>query len=631
MNNAPSTFLRYSIVIACLCLAASLRLYNYGFVFDNMVGHLNFIDTDCYYYLRRLVHFLSHFPQIMIFDPLADWPEGSMVDWPEGFLLLLGIPLKLAGVNSYRSLEIGACIIMVILGLWTCWVIYRASFKILKDSSFSLLVLFFVSFSYLLIRFSCFGQVDHHILEAVFPPLAFLFSLKAFDEKKMAWAVGLGLLIVFSLTVSSSSLFYIGAVSACYALVLGTRGNQMYFIFMSICALIGVALYAYWNYSVRHQLWSMTHPSFFHLVLLTILFVGAFLLARFRKYLGVISAVAFLICLFVYATGWPEPFVRVLSDSFYYVLGSGILGNVSEATPIFMNYEMYSSDFMHLNFGYLIYLLPFAWFSLFFWKKWDIYEKYFLLSLTLLSVPGVLQKRFSHIITGFFFIFVVWVLKKTLDWMKANELRVGGFVVLFVVGTILLPAFQYNFVPAGGSPREVVDLGATKAFIKKIELNQEDAWKRLALDVPVTEGIWANPNLGHLLLYVTGFGVVTNSFYHSNGFNIDFDLRTAKTDAEFSDLLQKYKIRYFFIADDWLFFNLQRQMRGLDLSAYVVDKTGDDGRPIRIYQMQAFNQHAWARFLIQNASLPKIEKIFEIHYNVPHFYTFVNGYKFTGF
>src|SRR5690606_22024377 len=103
-----------AIVLSLFCLAIVIRLANFETVFTDITGHLNFIDTDNYYYLRRLAYFLVNFPDPLVFDHTADWPVGRLVDWPEGFLWLVGLPLWLIGVDTYRELEIGASIISVL-------------------------------------------------------------------------------------------------------------------------------------------------------------------------------------------------------------------------------------------------------------------------------------------------------------------------------------------------------------------------------------------------------------------------------------------------------------------------------------------------------------------------------------
>ena len=264
----PKKLSHYSLILVLLFIGAAIRLSNTNFVLVNMTGHLNFIDTDCYYYLRRFAHFVQNFPSLMIFDPIADWPTGSVVDWPEGFLLLLGIPLKLMGVDSFQSLEVSISVLMLILGLISALVIYFCSLRLMRSILSCYLVLFFACTNFLLVRFSCLGQVDHHILESLFPPLILFLSYLSFIDRYRAASIVLGFVLAFSLSVSSSSLFVIFSFFMAYALVFGSRQNI--FLFAQTIGTFFVILipYAIWGVRSKGDPMAVTYASYFHVALM---------------------------------------------------------------------------------------------------------------------------------------------------------------------------------------------------------------------------------------------------------------------------------------------------------------------------------------------------------------------------
>lgn len=622
--------IRFGILLSCFAVAVAVRISNFEFVFRDYTGHLNFIDTDCYYYLRRLVHFLTQFPNLMMFDPLSDWPEGSWVAWPEGFLLLLGIPLKIFQVSDFKGLELGVSFIMLSLGLFCCSIALMSAQRVIQNFYLCVLVFFLTSVNFLLVRFSCLGQVDHHILEATFPPLMLWLADKSFSNEDRASPYLLGFVLAFSLLISSSSLFVVGAFFSIYIFVYGRKDLQKRFL--AVCATFFLLLlpYAVWSVSVRGDSGSVTHPSYFHLLLILVLTAVAWTLVQFSRWKFWLFLGSVVLSIALYLLQWPVLLMRPIYFAFDYVFGrSGVLQNVSEAAPIYKNYSELNFDFMHLNFGYLVWILPAIWVSLFFWKKWNISERAFLLSLSILSIPGVFQKRFSQLMVAGFLVFLVWVVYRIHLNFSSKWKWSSSFAAVFVLVFTCLPLLQYGFAPMG-SPRDAVDQGAVSLFIKRANIKEADVWNRLSGEEKVVEGIWANPNMGHLLLYTTGYGIVTNSFYFQKGFDVDFKLRTLESEEDFRNELKKNRIRYILLADDFIFLDMQFKMHGNN-NAGVISYREQDGRMRPVVQMDFVQRYAWARILMQDWETLGFEKLFSVRFNEPHFYTFVKGLRFKEF
>lgn len=626
--------LHFSILFTCLCLAGVVRTLNYEFFFENFMGHLNFLDTDSYYYLRRLVEFLENFPKISFFDPLSDWPHGSRVDWPPGFLILLGIPLKLIGVDNFRALELGASFLMIVLGIFTAFIFYLCSKRLYKDERINLFVLFLASINFLLVRFTCLGQIDHHILEALFPPLMLLLSLKAFVDKENWASYALGILFAFSLTVSSSSIFMLGTFFGLYAFVLGEKGNTSHYM-KTVGVFFALLIpYAIWNYTITGKLTMLTHPSAFHVLLILVLSSSAFLISKFRSKAFIILPVLIALASLAYFYRWPSILIAPIESAFNYVFGrSGVLQNVSEAYPLFMHYGKLRTNFMLLNFGGLIFLLPLVWVFLLFWKKYKTTDRVLLFSLALLFIPGVFQKRFSHIMLGLYLIFIGWMLHQTFEYFKTKKFKYANsipFLVFIIFGSLMIaPQMRFGFSPSRSS-RHTVDFGAAGYFLNKSEIDEKKAWDRLAGKIPVEEGIWANPNLGHLLQYVTGYGVVTNSFYHTSSFNLDLYLRNIEKDKDFKNALIKNKIKYLVLVDDWPFFELEYKLKGRSFEEFIVIHR-KKGRTSRSFNLIELKRKAWVRLLMseEDDTLAGFHLLYSIRFKANHFYKFVRAFRFS--
>lgn len=596
---------------------------------SNVTGHFNFIDTDCYYYLRLLASFLQNFPRPLLFDPLADWPSGAQVDWPEGFLLLVGIPLKIFGVDSYQGLEWGVAIVMSVLGLAACLLLFSVSSRLIKEFSLRMLVLFLASCNFLLIRFSCLGQVDHHIMEAFFPPALFGLLYLTFQDRKVWASVALGLMLSFSLTISSSSFFTILGFYVTYALCFSKPENRGLYLRICLIFLLTLMLNVIWSVSRRGNPYAVNYPSYFHLSVVGFLSIATYffcLAGRYRWWI-------FLGCVGVFAlsigTNWPQVFAGPINMAFNYVFEKrGVLQNVSEAFPLFSTYGGFAPSFMHINFGFLIYLLPLAWVGLIFWKVWSVEERGLLVLLSVMSIPSLAQKRFCHLMVGLYLVFLVWLLTLAIQKLRVWNFKAWPLLIPAFVLAMILPLFDSNFAPSG-SPRDAVDLGSSHEFLKNFRSTEAEAWRRLGGQGRVDEGIWTNPNVGHMMLYYTGLGAVVNSFYHDSSFALDFKLRLTESTEDFVALLKENKIRYFFVQDDWQFFELQHTIQDLPYGKYKTVRRVR-GQDAVVYNMPELLKLAWVRFLNDAAQGPHVKNLFTLKFNEPHFYTYVRGYEVLG-
>jgi len=494
------------------------------------------------------------------------------------------------------------------------------------------MVALFAATNFLLIRFSCLGEVDHHILEAIFPPLFLWISLQL-DSKSESRLLQLclGCLLFFSLTVSSSSLFALGAFFVVHAFILGRpEGIKRFFVWCVLPATLLLLAYTFWFYSVRGVWLSIDHPSLFQTCVLLVLFIAASLVIyqRPRGIRPLVStlvglAAVFTICFIV---NWPVVVIGPLKSGIEYVFGkTGVLQNVGEASSIFTNYGEFNWNYIISNFGYLIFLLPLGWFALFYFKALKKEERALLLWLSLMSVPSIMQKRFSHLMLGLLLIFYVWLLRRVLSFLSQKGLRLAPMVTLLFLILTILPLLEAGLSPLGSS-RDRIDGSVAKMFLDKNPMNQETVWKRLALKENVVEGFWANPNLGHMMLYITGLGAVTNSFYHGASFDLDFKLRTITSDEELLKEARLNKIRFFILADDFRFLELAYRLRGQPTKSWLRREFAE-GQERLTFEIPELRKLAWVRLLTEVEKVPGFTPIFSAKALEEYYYTYIKTLK----
>ncbi len=633
MHRRPISWL---IFWSILLVAVIVRLSNWEFFVHNYTSHFNFIDTDCYYQLRRLVYFVANFPSTLQWDTLADWPQGARVDWPEGFLVFIGLPLKVLGLKTFTSLELGACALMILLGIFTTWVSFYVSKKIFKKEDDALLVFMITAVNFLLVRYSCLGQFDHHIFESLFPLLFFAGALRLAQKSEPQIFLFISILIFYSLTVSSSSLFAIATFFSAYAFIFGKKlWHRDFFLLLLIPASILIFAYTAWFQNIHGAWFSNDHPSLFQLFLVLIFGGLAALVVEAREsksrmawgFLGVL-VLSFFVCYFL---NWPPKFMVRLTSAFEYVFGrAGILQSVSEADTIWMNFGVLDFGFAILNFGFLVFFLPLIWIFLPFVflknQRWSLNERIFFLFLGLLGIPGVIQKRFSQIFIAFVLIFYVWLLVKLREWLDRNQIRVVPMLTLLFVGLMVFPTLSGGFAPAGQT-RDRIDHSIAAEFLNHTKFDSNEVWNRLAgTDLKNVQGIWTNPNLGHLLEYVTGLPVTSNSFYHPQSFQNDLRLRSIGSMDVLVEEVRKLNVRYLIVADDFRFFELEHRLAGLSSAKWFKEDVTPAGSRVT-FEIPELQKFAWVRLVTDENPDPRFKMLFSSRTTEPYYYNFVRCFE----
>lgn len=605
------------LLIVLFCLGGMIRMANHKSVFENYVGHLNFFDPDSYYQLRKLIYFLENFPSNLYFDPLIYWPKGDHVDWSEGLTFLVGVPLKLLGVSGYRELELYSSFAMILLGLGLSYLVWMLIKRLRITTCEKFLMIGLVLFSVGLIRFSCLGQIDHHILEPIFIVSIILLTLKWFEDNRPWAKYLLAIILFYALTVSSSIVFGMGLFYALVAVFYKKELVWKDFALFHLAWLVLLGPYIYYRISMSGDFLSRTHASLFHISLIVVLALGCLIYHRSKKIFGCVTG-ALLLALFAhyfFDLKW-GPFLAMQDVIAYVFARTGALQQVIEAQPVFLRFGKLDLDFMHNNLGYVAYLLPFMLLLPLLRKdKYNRLEKILFFSLFILSFPAISQKRFLHIMLPVFLV----CLAVSLEFVRSCVNRWGiqktypALLVLFTA-LMLAPPVQFGFTPSLVSAHRV-DLIILRAFLDDQKISDEEAWSRLATNSKSAKGLWVNPNMGHLYQYTTGYGVTANSFYGNKVLKEDLELRTIQSNEEFKAKLIENKIDFIFAVNDFQYFEFLHRTLGRDSSQFYQEQDGQIN-----FNLNELEKFAWARILLQQEYPKYLFQIYALKIPERHFY-----------
>jgi len=613
-------FLRAAIFFLILVAAVVVRVSNYEEVFKPFSGHLNFLDPDSYYQLRRLAHFVTHFPEVMRFDVLLDWPNGSKVDWLPGLPWLLGIPLKLFGVSGYDSLETSISFLMIALGVLHILLVYFLIRRVIPDRRFWLFGLFLGAVLPSMVRYSCLGQVDHHIFESILPLGGLYFILRWFDRpKNIFWGIALAGVLALGVWTSAILLFLAlwVPVFVAFAAPLNFGGRNFLVPFALCLSLCGLAV---WDVG-QTPLFS----AFQTYLLILASFGGAGLIWLGRtsprklifKGLGISFVLLFISAFFI-----PQIQIgnMILVAKAYLFPSSDVLTSVLEAQPLFGKWSVADFQFVHGNYGYLF--IPVTLFCLgsSFIKTMPRLMRMTMLYAIPFFILALIQKRLGTFLAPFVVIGIsifAWQVSKIL---ADKGIELAGAISTLILALSFSPAFQNGFALSIVN-MHAVDLPIEKLFVERLNIDKEEAWNRLVGKSAVDYGIVAHPNLGHALTYISGIPTTDNSFFHPETLRKDLERRDIKETKDLVKNLRDQKIRYVLVADDLLYHQFLWRLFRKDKEFPLKTFENQNGHLVHSWDLDAMDETAWYRLLTQS-NLPKDFKfVFGLSVkNSGHFY-----------
>jgi dolichyl-diphosphooligosaccharide--protein glycosyltransferase len=261
-----------------------VRLLSWHSVFQRDGVYFN--GNDAYYHARRIRYSIDHFPNVLDFDPLINFPAGAQPIWPPTFDWLIAAVLRLLpGIDQADQLEGFAVWIPPLVGAGTVLVVYVIGLRF-----FSRLVAVVAASSMAILPahvfYSRLGALDHHFLIAGIVAVMLMLAMALFrDEstsivdgdvdvdgdgdadgagKKIGLSVGLGLSIAAAVLVWPGSLLHVGVlqVAMVIRLLTATDSEAARLWALRFSILHGVACLAVYPMSAGNEwaLWGTLSP-----------------------------------------------------------------------------------------------------------------------------------------------------------------------------------------------------------------------------------------------------------------------------------------------------------------------------------------------------------------------------------
>ena len=194
--------------------AIAVRILSWHSVFQRDGVYFN--GNDAYYHARRIRYSIDHFPDVLDFDPLINFPAGAQPIWPPTFDWLIAAVLRLLpGIDQADQLEAVAVWIPPLIGAGTVLVVYWIALRFFSRpvgvvAAGSMAILPAHSF------YSRLGALDHHFLVAGIVAVMLMLAMVLFrdqcTQKRIGLSIGLGLSIAAVVLVWPGSLLHVGVL-----------------------------------------------------------------------------------------------------------------------------------------------------------------------------------------------------------------------------------------------------------------------------------------------------------------------------------------------------------------------------------------------------------------------------------
>lgn len=619
-EGVEAPFLRVATFFLTLVGAVAVRISNYQEVFKPFSGHLNFLDPDSYYQLRRLVHFLGNFPSVMRFDPLLDWPDGSRIDWAPGLVWFLGLPLKLFGVSDFDALETGISFLVIGLGIVEILFLYFLIRRIIPDRRFWLFGLFLGAVLPSMVRYSCLGQVDHHIFEAIFPILGLYFIVRWFEKpQSLVWGVLLALILGLSLWTSAILLFLVLWAPIFVSLRAPKELSRKSILVAAVSFIVfcGLALHDVGSSRLFNisQTW----------MLLMATLLGSVLILGWRwssqkKFF--VLPLLFLGLFFTITAFIPQIqlWSMILAFKGYIFPASNVLNSVLEAQPLFGNWTAHDLQYVHGNYGYLF--IPVAVFCLWgcFLKSIPALMRTAMIYALPFFILALAQKRLGTFLAPFVVMMISIFAWQICKLLAEKGIELAGAISALILALSFSPAFQNGFALSLVS-MHAVDLPIERLFVEKLDIKKDQAWNRLVGKIPADSGIVAHPNLGHALTYLTGMPSTDNSFFHPRILERDLERRSFNESKVLMAKLKEQKVKYVLVADDILYHKFLWDVFKPEEKFPFASFQNQNGKLVRIWDVDLMEEKAWYRLLTRQELAKGFKFVFGLSVkNSGHFY-----------
>ena len=567
--------MRYRVLLLIIVLAG-VCIRCFPFVGVTSMGDKVYVpgDADSYYHLRRAEWTKENYPRVLEEDSYIYFPERGVVPWGPGYDFLLGSIAKVSTVFVTERADIESILFLVnpIIAGIAIILVYILSLRILSPTM-SLLSATWFAFTPSFIAYSRYGNVDHHCIVATF---FILLSLLLFDfltkrpdklSSYVPFSISLGLAcmvhqgfaVVGGILICSYFVLEIlcahyrrrtDAINCC----LDVKDVRAVFIKLFLVSAVFIFLASFSTSAGRSFAISFEMLSFFHVLLW---FFGAAIVAFFclaeaiidetdKWRLGLLVLVLCFCVLLLFSTA---KFLPTLVEGISYALGqSWFLGIAAESKPLIayglkVSTAAASVMFLITPFVLLILLINRL-------RKPNgtrvIAEVVFYIYALAIVGLGLSQYVFTPISAAFVAIGSMAVF----TWLASSFKKIGVVIAICLGIAAIVPTIN-----------EIIRMGTVdrKSVSSKVEADM--LAREIETTTPKTGGyfevepknppeysIFANRDLGHLLVYrakrpvvVNPFGVPNEYLVHNKEF-AEFSLTNNPERAK--EILDSLKSRY---------------------------------------------------------------------------------------
>lgn len=233
-EGVPMNQIRHAATpVGLFLLAIAVRILSWHSVFQSTGVHPN--GNDPYYHLRRIRYSIEHFPEVLDFDPLMNFPDGAQPIWSPLLDWLIAALLRpIPGIDLPERLESIAVCIPPAIGAATVVLLYFVGLRVYSRSIATLAAVMLAilpAHSF----YSRLGAIDHHVLVATVATVMLFIAMRLFrdqpssdtDNQGLRWSAGLGFSIAAAVLIWPGCLFHIGVLQCAMILRLVTANEQV--------------------------------------------------------------------------------------------------------------------------------------------------------------------------------------------------------------------------------------------------------------------------------------------------------------------------------------------------------------------------------------------------------------------
>ena len=374
-----------------------------------------FVGFDEFYHMRRILYTMAHFPNTFWFDSYLDYPHGYDLTWPPLFDQLLAAVSLAFGQHSQQGIELVSAVVPVFIGSIAIVAVYYMV-KEIFDRKVAIVSAFMTALAPYYLQKSMLGETDHHSLEVLLLIFAIMFLVLALSktERRHLFAVAAGASMAGLAYTWLGSSAYFGIILI-YALVQMTldikNGVSSETTPTTLLTALGVTLaftLPFWNTT-----WML--PSFFGTLAIIAAIIASVAIARqvgsrkihwtaFPIALAVLGSAFVLLSQTISGLGIFSKVHALISAGIEDLFGGGMIGQISEAEPLFKRPEIFFSgtNLSNLGWNLVLSVVGLALLMIYLWYSWQDTGKresklLFLVFAVYTIILTVVQIRFLYI------------------------------------------------------------------------------------------------------------------------------------------------------------------------------------------------------------------------------------------